>query len=290
MFLVIGITGHVGGATAENLLAGGHKVRALVRNRNKAAAWESKGVELIEGDVTDAASLAGALRGVEAAFLMMPPNYAPQRGFPEAKAVVASYVEAIRQAQPPRLAVLSSIGSEKPERLGLITATHILEQGLAQFSSPIAFIRAGSFVENVLPQLGPAAQTGVLYSFYQPLDRPVPTIATRDIGALAAELMADSSWSGRRIIELGSPCSPNELASAMSEVLGRPVVAQPIPRDRWAATAESFGIPPESAWAYVEMVESINSGWIDFGLSGTERRPATTTPQQVFAAAQAAQR
>src|SRR5580658_846985 len=285
MFFVMGITGNVGGAAAENLLAAGHKVRALVRSRSKAAAWESKGVELIEGDVTDAASLAGALRGVEAAYLMMLPNFAPQRGFPEAKAVIASYVEALRQAAPPRLAVLSSIGSEKSERLGLITSTHLLEQGLAQFSFPIAFIRAGSFVENAVPQLGPAAQTGVLYSFYQPLDRPVPTIATRDIGALAAKLMSDTSWSGRRIIELGSPYSPAQMASDMSEVLGRPVVAQPVPRDRWDATAESFGIPAGSTWGYVEMVESLNSGWINFGVPGTEHVPATTKPAQVFAAA-----
>lgn len=285
MFFVMGITGHVGGATAENLLAKGHKVQALVRNRSKAAAWESKGVDLIEGDATDAASLAGALRGVEAAYLMMLPNFAPQRGFPEAKAVIASYIEALRQAQPPRLAVLSSIGSEKTERLGLITATHLLEQALAQFSFPIAFIRAGSFVENAMPQLGAAAQTGVLYSFYQPIDRPVPTIATRDIGALAAKLMSDTSWSGRRIIELGSPCSPNEMASAMGDVLKRPVAAQPIPRDRWAATAESIGIPAGSTWGYEEMVDSINSGWIAFNVPGAEHVPATTKPAQVFAAA-----
>ena len=36
MFLVMGITGKVGGATAEHLLAHGKKVRALVRNREKA--------------------------------------------------------------------------------------------------------------------------------------------------------------------------------------------------------------------------------------------------------------
>ena len=36
MFLVMGITGKVGGATAEHLLAHGKEVRALVRNREKA--------------------------------------------------------------------------------------------------------------------------------------------------------------------------------------------------------------------------------------------------------------
>ena len=47
MFLVMGITGKVGGATAEHLLARGKKVRALVRNREKASSWANQGVELV---------------------------------------------------------------------------------------------------------------------------------------------------------------------------------------------------------------------------------------------------
>ena len=39
MFLVMGITGKVGGATAEHLLAHGKEVRALVRNREKTSSW-----------------------------------------------------------------------------------------------------------------------------------------------------------------------------------------------------------------------------------------------------------
>ena len=46
MFLVMGITGKVGGATAEHLLAHGRQVRALVRNLEKAANWANRGVEL----------------------------------------------------------------------------------------------------------------------------------------------------------------------------------------------------------------------------------------------------
>ena len=50
MFLVVGITGQVGGATAEQLLARGKEVRALVRNREKASSWANQGVELVDGD------------------------------------------------------------------------------------------------------------------------------------------------------------------------------------------------------------------------------------------------
>ncbi len=63
MFLVMGITGKVGGATAKHLLAQGKEVRALVRNREKATIWADQGVDLIDGDWNDFGShRAGAQR------------------------------------------------------------------------------------------------------------------------------------------------------------------------------------------------------------------------------------
>jgi uncharacterized protein YbjT (DUF2867 family) len=56
MFLVMGITGKMGGATAEHLLARGKEVRALVRNREKAANWANRGMELVDGDWNDSTS------------------------------------------------------------------------------------------------------------------------------------------------------------------------------------------------------------------------------------------
>jgi uncharacterized protein YbjT (DUF2867 family) len=43
MHLVLGITGKVGGAAARHLLKQGKQVRALVRNREKAAKWADQG-------------------------------------------------------------------------------------------------------------------------------------------------------------------------------------------------------------------------------------------------------
>ena len=62
MFLVMGITGKVGGATAEHLLAHGKEVRALVRNREKASSWANQGVELVDGDWNDSAAIERALK------------------------------------------------------------------------------------------------------------------------------------------------------------------------------------------------------------------------------------
>ncbi len=90
MFLVTGITGKVGGATARHLLAHGKTVRALVRDRAKAAIWAEQGVELVDGDWDDAAVIGRALKGVDGAFVMLPAVWAPSPDFKEAKGVIAA--------------------------------------------------------------------------------------------------------------------------------------------------------------------------------------------------------
>ena len=287
MFFVAGITGNVGGAAARRLLEDGHTVRTLARDPQKAAEWAQKGVDVRQGDFTDSAAVADALEGVEGAYLMMPPIVVPSPGYPEAKAVIASFREALRRTPPPRLVLLSSVGSEKSSGLGNITSTHLMEEALGDLPFPTAFVRAGGFFENYVGGLGTAASTGLYYSFFQPTDRTFPMIATADIGAEVARLLA-GGWEGKKIVELGSPVSPDDLAAAMGKALNRPVTAQAIPRERWTATLESFGLPAGRTGLYEEMMAGFNSGWIHFGVPGTEPVAGTTTAVQFFTEARKA--
>ena len=117
MYLVMGITGKVGGATARRLLKQGKQVRALVRNREKAAKWAELGVELVDGDWNDATAIAAALKGVEGAFVMLPAIWAPSPDYREAKGVIANYVEALTKVVPPRVVALSSMGANRTSGL-----------------------------------------------------------------------------------------------------------------------------------------------------------------------------
>src|SRR3954454_2214175 len=69
--LVTGATGKVGYAIASLLLDRGDQVRALVRDSKRAASIPPAGIEPIEGDVTDAQSLAAAVEGCELVFNAM---------------------------------------------------------------------------------------------------------------------------------------------------------------------------------------------------------------------------
>jgi NADH dehydrogenase len=64
--LITGATGFVGGHVVRALRDAGRPVRALVRQPTKAAALRELGCELVQGDVTDAASLRRATDGAGA--------------------------------------------------------------------------------------------------------------------------------------------------------------------------------------------------------------------------------
>ena len=285
MFLVMGITGKVGGATAKHLLAQGRKVRALVRNREKAANWADQGVELVDGDWNDSAAIERALKGVEGAFVMLPAVWAPSPDFKEAKDVIANYVKALTKVAPPRVVALSSMGANRTSGLGMITALSLFEQGFRNLTSPVAFVRAGGFFENFLYDLQ-AAQSGTLPVFYNPTDRKSTMVATNDIGAQLAKLLTGSAWSGHRVIELGSMVSADEVAGQLGEVLKLEVKAFAIPRAGWAGAFEQTGIPKGHTGAAEDMFEAVNSGWMDLGVKGTEHVAGTTSARSVFAEAQ----
>jgi len=283
MFLVMGITGQVGGATAEHLLARGEEVRALVRNRQKASSWANLGVELVDGDWNDPAAIERALNGVEGAFVMLPAVWAPSPDYKEAKGIIANYVEALTKAAPPRVVALSSMGANRISGLGMITALSLLEQGFRDLISPIAFVRAGGFFENFLYGLR-VAQGGALPVFYNPTNRKTAMVATNDIGAEVATLLTAPAWSGQRVVELGSMVSADEVAEQLGEVLNLDVKALAVPREGWAEAFEQFGIPMGHTGPAEEMFEAVNAGWMELGVEGTEHVPGTTSARDVFEA------
>jgi NAD(P)H dehydrogenase (quinone) len=279
MFTVMGITGNVGGAVAENLLAAGKKVRGVVRNPEKAKAWADRGVELVRSAYDDAAGLARAFAEAEGVFAMIPPDFAPAPGLPDQKRTIAAIREALEQAKPGKAVFLSSIGSEQPSGLGLITSTHLMEQGTRTLPIPVAYLRAGSFMENWLGALDRIRATGEMPFFYAPLDRRFPLVATRDIG-LAGAMVLQDSWAGERVLEIDGPeggTDLHEVAAAFGRAMGRDVKAVQLPEPAWQSVLEALGMPGDRSGLYIEMVKSFNSGWIHFGNSGTETFHGPTT-------------
>lgn len=275
MFAVMGITGNVGGTIADALIERGKKVRGIVRDAAKARTWEEKGVEIVTSNYDD--HLTATISGVEGVFVMIPPNMVPEPGFPDSVVHIAAIKKAILAAKPPRAVFLSSWGSEKTSGLGLITANRILEQELGNTGVSSAFLRPAWFMENLVYSLSAARSTGNYFSLYQPLERPYAMVATKDVGRVGAQTLLQE-WQGNRVIEISGPSSysSKDVAAAFGAAIGRAVTAVAVPRDSWVDTLAQNGMPADSSSAYIEMVDSLNSGWIDFGVPGTEHIKGAT--------------
>ena len=262
MYAVVGITGQVGGAVARKLLADKQRVRAVLRDANRGLPWAVRGCEMARADLHDAASLTAAFKGIEGVFAMLPPIFDPSPGFPEARALIASFRSALAVASPRRVVCLSTVGAQAKQQ-NLLTQLTILEQELGELSLPVTFLRPAWFMENFAWDIAPARNTGVFSSFLQPLGRHFPMVATEDVGRVAAELLQDDQKGGR-VVELEGPrrIAPVEVARALSEAIGRAVRADAVPRDRWEAlfTSQEIKHPKPR----MQMLDGFNEGWIDF--------------------------
>ncbi|MDR5734500.1 NmrA family NAD(P)-binding protein [Caballeronia sp. LZ025] len=262
MYAITGITGQVGGALANALLEAGQRVRAVVRDARKGDAWRARGCEVAVATMTDADALAQAFEGAHGVFILLPPEFDPAPGFPEAREVIDAIVAAVSRAKPRRIVCLSTIGAQAAQE-NLLTQHTLLQEALASQPIPVAFLRPGWFMENSAWDVQSAREEGIVHSFLQPLDRAIPMIATGDIGKAAAKLLQEA-WQGHRIIELEGPkrVSPDDIARAFATALGKPVRAQPVPRDTWQALFEQQGM--RHPMPRIRMLDGFNEGWIDF--------------------------
>jgi uncharacterized protein YbjT (DUF2867 family) len=272
MYAITGITGQVGGALAEALLADGALVRAIARDRDRAVRWTERGCTLALADMTDAEGLTRAFEGAEGVFLLIPPIFDPSPDLSEVRAVIAAVRAALVVARPERIVVLSTVGAQASQP-NLLNQLGLVERELGTLDLPIAFVRAAWFMENAAWEVEPARR-GAMQSFLQPLDRAIPMIATADVGMTAARLLR-RDWHGHRVVELQGPApiSPNDLAATFAELLDREVEAQAVPRSEWEAIFRAQGM--SNPLPRMQMLDGFNEGWIAF--EGGQAEPATGT-------------
>src|ERR1700744_4178371 len=281
MYAVTGITGKVGSKVAQTLLAAGKKVRAVVRDEAKGKPWADKGCEVAIASIGDADALTAAFAGTDGVFLMTPPDFDPEPGFPQTQANAIAIEKAIVAARPGKVVFLSTVGAQVAEP-NLLNNSKMTEERLRKLPVPVAFLRAGWFMENASWDVE-AARNGVVPSFLQPLDHAIPMVATADIGRTAAALLQED-WRGVRVVELEGPrrYSAADVGRALAAALGREVRVEPVPRETWEQLFRSQGM--KNPLPRIRMVDGFNEGWIDFESGQHGSRKAGTTLQAALQA------
>ena len=281
MFVITGATGNTGRVIAEKLLAHGEKVRVIGRNSDRLAQFVKKGAEAFAADITDADALSKAFEGATAVYAMVPPDIASTdpRGYQDK--VSDALARALEHAHVTHAVVLSSIGADKASKTGPVVGLHNLEQKLNAVAGLNAvYLRAGYFMENLLPQVEVIKNFGMLGGPLRP-DLRVPMIATRDIGATAAEILRKRDFTGKHSRELlgQRDLDYKEAASVIGKSIGRPSLAySQLPSQQLRPALTQMGMSPQMADLLLEMAESLNSGYM---VTLEQRTRENTTPTSI---------
>ena len=260
MFVIAGVSGHVGSVAAGELLAKGKKVKVLVRDGKKGEAWSKRGAEVAVGELGDESFLTSALKGATGFFTLLPMDFAATDIDAYQRKLGTSIANAVKASGVPHVVLLSSVGADLPTGTGPIKGLHHLEGYLRATGVKLTAIRAGYFQENVGNSIAPARDAGIFPNFTPSADYPMPMIATKDIGHLVAEsLLAPAGKS--EIVDLHGPAySIRQVAEHLGKRLGKTLTVVDIPAAGHLEAYKQAGLPPALAASYTEMNAGFASG------------------------------
>ena len=225
--LITGATGQQGGALARSLAGKGFKLRGLTRKPEGDAAKKlsALGVELVQGDLDDAASLKKALQGVWGVFGV---QNTWEAGVEKEEVQGIQLAKLAREASVSHY-VYASVGSAD-EKTGIphFDNKSRVEDAVRSLGFASHFIsRPVFFMENVM---GPwFLQGDKLMAGLKP-DTKVQMVAVEDIGRVNAQAFIQSDKLNRREVDLaGDNVSMSTVATALSAKLGRPITFVSLP-------------------------------------------------------------
>jgi uncharacterized protein YbjT (DUF2867 family) len=259
MFIISGVSGHVGAAAADALLSKDQKIKVIVRDEKKGTKWAQRGAEVAVGNLEDQAFLTGILKGADGAFLLLPPDFSSVEILADQKKLGATIAAAVKAAQLPHVVALSSNGADLAEGTGPIKGLYHFENALRASGAKITSIRAGYFMENIGQAIGAAKTAGIYPNMLPSQDIVMPMIATRDIGELVAECLIAGPKT--EIVDLTGPgYSVKQLSEKISNALKKPIKIVDIPQAGWLEALTGAGVPKPWAEQYVEMYQGMLSG------------------------------
>lgn len=236
LIVVTAAAGRTGRAAVRALAARGVAVRAFVRRPEQVAALRTDGAaEVVVGDLRDKSALRHAVHGAGGAYYICPDLH------PEEETIGAALIKAMRDAGAWRLvyhSVLHPQADGLPHHLTkLHTERLVVDSGLAY-----TILQSAPYMQNLAVHRYDVVTHGVYRVPYSVL-APFSWIDLRDVADVAARALAEPGHDAATY-ELAGPeqLSSAQVAERWGAALGRPVRAEAMRRDAWAATLDRSGL------------------------------------------------
>jgi uncharacterized protein YbjT (DUF2867 family) len=250
VILVAGGTGRLGTHVVRRLAGRGLPVRILARHAARGTGFDGLPVEILEGDVRDAAVVAAAMDGVTTVVSAV-------QGFAGSGGVSPASVDRdgnqhLADAAAGRgaaVVLMSIVGASADSPIELFRMKHAAEEHLRTTGAPWTVVRATAFVELWIDILeDTAARSGRPLVFGRG-DNPVNFVSVADVAALVERSVVDDAVRGE-VLEIGGRdnLTFNELAAAVQDRAGRDKAPRHVPRSMLRLMAAALSpIKPELA-------------------------------------------
>ncbi len=237
MNLVVGATGMLGSEVCRRLTAAGKPVRALVKARSDQAKVErlkDLGVEIVQGDLRDPASVAAACRGVTGVICTassMPFSYQP--GENDIQAVdldgIKGLMDAARAAGVEHL-VYTSFSGQIALDFPLQNAKRAAERRLRDSGLTYTILRPSYFMEAWQSPVVGFDAANAKARIYGTGEKPISWIALPDVAEFAVRSL-EAPPARNATLELGGPeaLTPHQVVRIYEEAGGRPFELEHVP-------------------------------------------------------------
>ncbi|HLY77273.1 MAG TPA: NmrA/HSCARG family protein [Thermoplasmata archaeon] len=227
--LVTGATGQQGGSVLRHLKARGHRLRALVRDRNRPAAraLQRLGVEVFQGGFEDARAIEEAAQLVDAAFLM---STSFEKGADGERRQGIAAIDALRAADVPYIVYSSVASATQHTGIPHFDSKFAVENHLRSSGTPFAIVGPVAFMENLTsPFALPGLRQGQLLQGLRP-EKSSQLVALEDLGAFDTLVLENPArFRGQRIEIASDEVTGLQTAEILSRHAGRPIQYRSLP-------------------------------------------------------------
>ncbi|MGA8546141.1 MAG: NmrA/HSCARG family protein [Mycobacterium sp.] len=226
---VMGATGQQGGAVVNALLNLAVPIRAVTRNPNgdRARTLAKRGVEVAYADLEDADSVQAAFDGAAAAFAMTTHDGpdGPKREVTHGRVIATAAAD----AGLPFLVYSSVGGVERANGVPHFESKRHIEQRLLE-SVPATFVRPTFFMETLRMMIR-RDEDRVALAMPLPGDVAVQMISVRDVGRVAATILAKGDPAVAPVEIAGDELTGEQVAERIAQRLGLPATYVQLPLD-----------------------------------------------------------
>lgn len=284
-YVLTGSTGNISKPVAETLIAAGHEVIVISSDAGKKQTIENLGAKAAIGDVNDVAFLTQSFKGADAAYIMIPPTWAPKDWPSFMKQIADNYVAAIRDSGIKKIVQLSSIGAHLGYGAGPINGLAYLEKQLDQLNIDVLHLRPSCFYTNFYSMVDLIKQANVMGSNFGQADAKMVLVHPSDIAAVAARHLLALDFEGHSHQYISSDVRTfDEIGKAIGDAIGKPGLPWVRFSDEDALNGMlGAGLQQTIADGYLEMGQGIASGIVQEDYFNSGAKPQGKVKLEDFA-------